>query len=267
MLKTWTQSMEYRSETLWKDWRLLDKLPDPPEYDAKTLGPLPKTALQCLKDLGDPRFPALLYQEQVTLYRYATESWFNLRDTFNPADWAPVLNELGCDVRAARCLMCLAQQGAPGRAQANRLLWQFMKESMKDPYLNAAQVWQASIRQARKRIDEPPEDHRDWQAWTPHKSLVGEWSLLEEYAPLDCHGNMVFPGAPSAPGPATVTHPDAPVPPPVWIKGPEPSRTWQDQNTGEMWFQHKETGWWEVQKTWYLDNNGQYWTKTQPSGP
>ena len=119
----------------------------------------------------------------------ARNKWANLRDTWDIKDWAPLLIELGCDELAFKSLVLLAQQGPPGRAEANRLIWNFLKPGkVGGKYRDPAQVWQASIKHARESFDRPPVNHQDWQSWTPHKELAGEWVLKEQYGALDING-------------------------------------------------------------------------------
>ena len=82
------------------------------------------------------------------LYRWSTEQWDHLRDTWDPTEWHQVLMDLGCDEHAYASLLALVQQGPAGRVEANRLLWQFMKPAApgQGPFQNAAQVWQKAIR-------------------------------------------------------------------------------------------------------------------------
>ena len=131
--------------------------------------PLAASALDRLKDLGDRQYEHLAYQEFVQRYRWCTEGWHHLRDTFDVKLWVPVLQTLGMDQEAYKSLVCLAQQGPAGRCEANRLLWQYMKPAAPgaSPYQHSAMVWMGSIRRARQCVNCPPRGHLDYLAWTP----------------------------------------------------------------------------------------------------
>ena len=174
------------------DWRLLGAVPKPPAYDEAAHGPLAGSALERLREIGDPQYEALQYMENLWLYRMSTEGWASVRDTSDPLIWADILGRAGADERSMQALFLLAQQGPAGRVEANRFIWQHLKPrdpakkgSGKGPggYCNAAQVFQVSVRNARFDIDRLPDDHKDWQAWTPGTSLNGRWELRPEFAP------------------------------------------------------------------------------------
>ena len=103
------------------------------------------------------------------------------------------MDALGCDDYNVRSLDSLAQRGLAGRAEANRLLWTWMKPTSLDSlyYRNAPQAYQAAIRNARERVDRLPLCSKDYAAWTPHETLAGNWQVLAEYAPVDASGNIL----------------------------------------------------------------------------
>ena len=137
------------------DWRYhynWDAIPQPPPYDP--LGPggaLAASAMERLRDLGDPQYEALLFQEQLRLYRWSTEEWATLRDTFDIKLWIePLCDHLGMDEQNVLSLMCLVAQGSPGRVEANRLMWQFLKPCAHGSYgfHKRSEVYQKAIRNA-----------------------------------------------------------------------------------------------------------------------
>ena len=176
-----------------QDWDDLMDLPTPPPYDPR-FGPLADSALDRLKDLDDPQYLPLLYKKHLWLHKLTVQKWATLRDTWNIKDWGDVLQDLGCDEQAFQALVLLAQQGPPGRAEANRLIWNFMKPGG-FTYRNPGQVWMASIKRARMEIDRPPVNHQDWQAWTPQKALEGDWEVKVNFAPRNPEGNPTTYGA------------------------------------------------------------------------
>ena len=137
------------------------------------------------------------------MYRWSTEQWGSLRDTWDWTRWVPLLNDLGLDNRAAQSLAVLCQQGPAGRCEGNRLLWHFMKPAAPGArgYHHAPSMWMNAIRAARQVVDRPPESHMDFRAWAPHATLAGCWFLKQEYAPRNAQGIPTSWGAPGSQGP------------------------------------------------------------------
>ena len=127
-----------------------------PAWDPDRDGPLADSALARLKQLADPQYLPLLYKRFHFMEVMTNEKWATLRDTWDIKDWAPLLIELGCDELAFKSLVLLAQQGPPGRAEANRLIWNFLKPGkLGGKYKDPAQVWQASIKSPESQLTDP----------------------------------------------------------------------------------------------------------------
>ena len=115
-----------------------------------------------------------------------------MNNTFDPANWHGVLQELGCDREGAQPLFLFAQCDPGGRAEAKRLIWQMLHRSTQDAYAHPPSIWAKNIRNARQALARPPETHKDWQAWTPGTAL-GWHEPLDEWYARDPEGNVVLP--------------------------------------------------------------------------
>ena len=80
-----------------------------------------------------------------SLAYFRDRQWSHLRDTFEIEHWREPLGALGADQQNIMSLALLAQQGLPGRAEANRLLWTWMKPTSLESlsYINAPMTYQA----------------------------------------------------------------------------------------------------------------------------
>ena len=147
--------------------------------------PVIRSALARLQQLGDPEFVALAERNERFIQVYRTQHWAHLRDTFHLHEWMPLLEALGCDQGNVQSLALLAQQGLAGRVETNRLLSTWANPVPGDyrNYVNAPQVYQASIRRARQFIDRPCENHQDYAAWVPGVSLGPYWVPKDEFFP------------------------------------------------------------------------------------
>ena len=203
--------------------------PSPAPAAATALDPCPesgaRTALARLQEIEDPEFDNLRLASLGILEhcrdkgkgKGSGKGLPHLRDTLALEDWRVPLDALGCDQQNVMSLVLLAQQGLPGRAEANNLLWLWMTPTSLESlcYINAPLVYQAAIRNARKKVDRPPDEHRDYTLWTPHATLVGTWERLSMYAPRDAHRNIVAP------------------PPGSWRPGPGKGKADNDKGKGK----------------------------------
>ena len=162
-----------------------------------------QSALARLEFLGDESFDALSLANENFASLACTRSWAHLKNTMDLAEWIPLLSSVGCDQGNVQALVQLAQQGVAGRVEANRLLWTWChpQASSRVPYQKKAQVFRASIRNARKSLGQPPLTHQDWQAWVPGHALGPYWEPKAEYIPSWANGSQWVGGA--APGVVT----------------------------------------------------------------
>ena len=122
-----------------------------------------------LEGVLDPASLVKVHEATERVKAMAKARFWHLRTTFDPEDWRSLLMSLGADEGNMIALVALAQQGVAGRVEANRLLWTWMKSTAPGAraYVGAPSVFQASIRNARQNIDQPPMTMYDWGAWVP----------------------------------------------------------------------------------------------------
>ena len=137
-------------------------IPEHPEHEPRC-----KSALARLKELGDEQYDALYYQQAMLRHRYQTSEWTTLRDTMDATVWVKLLCDLDIDLQGAQHLFLLAQQGVPGRTAANKLLWEMLAPGALHGKWDPEKIWQAQIKTARLKIDQPPQNTRTMRHGTP----------------------------------------------------------------------------------------------------
>ena len=129
--------------------------------------------------------------------------------------WMEIVRTLELDKKSCVDLYALAQQGRPGRAEANEILWFLLSEAgLSEPYKDLSNICTNKVGEARYYLDRPGKTHRIWHGEEPW-----EWSRYENPRNPNFCISMIPPG----PFKLQRGHQDMPLnPPALWLPVPRP---------------------------------------------
>ena len=176
---------------------------------------MPLTSLGRLRDIDTDAYKYFEWKFRLQIVEYTTNLWPIIQggtDDEALETWKDIAHLLEFDARTWNGLMLLVHQGAAGRAEANKILWDLLTQLCLVDHAQINCMATSLIGAARKNIDRPPGGHHAMKYWTYEKAIEprpGTLNFAAENVPL---------------GPRVITGPGgSPLAPP---------RCWFDENTG-----------------------------------
>ena len=120
-----------------------------------------RTTLGLLKVLGHVHFAHYEHRHLVYIREILTTHWWQMQGGTDDATdfmWQEVFGALELDLQTQVALRLLAQHGLPGRAAANRIMWETLANLATDPeHFGVSHKAYAMVNLSRRAIDRPPE--------------------------------------------------------------------------------------------------------------
>ena len=176
-------------------------------------------SLGVLSSIGHPDFEFYEFKYLEWVHKTLTVDWALVQggslDGQAKTKWMEIVRTLELDKKACVDLYLLAQQGRPGRAEANEILWFLLSEAgLEEPYRDLSNICTHKVGEARYYLDRPGRTHPSWDESEPWV-----WSRYDDPR------NPNFCSSVVPPGPFKLQRGDRGIPvnpPGLWIPVPRP---------------------------------------------